>query len=55
MEYVDDHGAYADIPVEEIIIAWEKIYGKDRVRNWIAGYEKSEGKAGRDFEKEEVV
>ena len=55
MEYVDDHGTYADIPVDEIIIGWEKIYGKDRVRHWIEGYEKSDGKAGRDFEKEEVL
>ena len=55
MEYVDDHGTYADIPVGEIIIGWEEIYGKDRVRHWIEGYEKSEGRAGRDFDKEEVV
>ena len=55
MEYVDDHGTYVDIPVEEIITGWEKTYGKNRVRNWIAGYEKSEGQAGRDFETEEVV
>jgi hypothetical protein len=55
MEYVDDHGTYADIPVEEIIIGWEKNYGKDRVRHWIEGYTKPEGKAGRDFDKEEVV
>ena len=55
MEYVDDHGTYADIPVDEIVIGWEETYGKDRVRHWIEGYEKSEGKAGRDFDKEEVV
>jgi transglutaminase-like putative cysteine protease len=54
MEYVDDHGTYADIPVDEIVIGWEKIYGKDRVRRWIEGYEKTGGKAGRDFDKEEV-
>jgi transglutaminase-like putative cysteine protease len=55
MEYVDDHGTYADIPVDEIIIGWEKIYGQDRVRHWIAGYEKSEGNAGRDFDREEII
>ena len=43
MEYVDDHGTYADIPVGEILIGWEKIYGKNRVRDWIEGYENSDG------------
>jgi len=55
MEYVHDHGTYADIPVDEIIIGWKKIYGQDRVRHWIAGYAKSEGNAGRDFDREEVL
>jgi transglutaminase-like putative cysteine protease len=43
MEYVDDHGTYVDIPVDEIVIGWEKIYGKNRVRDWIEGYENSDG------------
>ena len=43
MEYVDDHGTYADIPVDEIVIGWGKIYGKNRVRDWIEGYENSDG------------
>ena len=43
MEYVDDHGTYADIPVGEILRGWEKIYGKNRVRDWIEGYENSDG------------
>ena len=43
MEYVDDHGTYADIPVGEIVIGWENIYGKNRVRDWIEGYENSDG------------
>ena len=55
MEYVTDHGAFADVPVAKIVAAWEKEYGKDRVRKWIAGYEKSGGKPGRDFSKEEVI
>jgi hypothetical protein len=55
MEYIDDHGTYADIPVDEIVIGWEKIYGKDRVRHWIEGFEKSDGIVGRDFDKEEVL
>jgi len=54
MEYIDDHGTYADIPVDKIVSGWEKIYGKDRVRNWIEGYEKQGGQTGRDFDKEEI-
>ena len=55
MEYVDDHGTYADIPVDEIVIGWEKIYGKNRVRDWIEGYENSDNGSGRDFDAEDVV
>ena len=33
----------------------KKFTAKYRVRHWIEGYEKSDGKAGRDFDKEEVV
>jgi len=55
MEYVDDHGTYADIPVDEIVIGWEKIYGKNRVRNWIEGYENSDNGSGRDFDAEDAV
>ena len=55
MEYVTDHGAFADVPLEKIIAAWEQEYGKDRVRKWIAGYEKSGGKSERDFSREEVI
>ena len=55
MEYVDDHGTYADIPVGEILIGWEKIYGKNRVRDWIEGYENSDNGPGRDFEAEDAV
>jgi hypothetical protein len=55
MEYVDDHGTYADIPVGEIVIGWEKIYGKNRVRDWIEGYENSNNGSGRDFDAEDAV
>lgn len=55
MEYVADHGAYADIPVEEIVAAWEKEYGKERIRRWIDEYETKEGVSGREFDKEEVI
>ena len=40
MEYLDFHGTYADIPVDGILAAWEKAYGRDRVRKWIDDLEK---------------
>lgn len=49
MEYITYHGVYADIPVEEIVTAWEDAYGKDRVRGWIDELERSGGHSGRDF------
>ena len=55
MEYVEDHGTFADIPVDDIVTAWEKVYGRDRVQKWIAGYESSGSKAARNFSKEEVI
>lgn len=55
MEYVADHGAYADIPVEEIVAAWEKEYGQERIRQWIREYESKKGVSGREFHKEEVL
>ncbi len=36
MEYVEDHGAYADVPVASIIAAWKSAYGSSRVEAWIA-------------------
>ena len=35
MEYLEYHGTYADIPVDTILAAWDKAYGKDRVQKWI--------------------
>lgn len=55
MEYVDFHGTYADIPVDEIVEGWQKAYGKDRIKQWIAAYEKSGGTSARDFDSEEVI
>ena len=55
MEYVADHGAYADIPVDEIVEGWRKVYGEERVERWIEGYEASRGVAGRDFDSEDVA
>jgi transglutaminase-like putative cysteine protease len=55
MEYVDDHGTYADIPVAEIVEGWGKTYGKDRVRQWMEEYDKSTCKTGHDFDREDVA
>ena len=54
MEYLEDHGAYADIPVDIIVAGWEKAYGKDRVRQWIEKFEKTGGRSKRNFYHEEV-
>ncbi|MBW1726469.1 MAG: hypothetical protein JRI63_05385 [Deltaproteobacteria bacterium] len=40
MEYLEFHGTFSDIPVDIILAAWEKTYGKDRVRKWIDDLEK---------------
>ena len=45
--------AKAEIPVDKIVEAWEKAYGKERVENWIKGFEKSGGKSFSDFERED--
>ncbi len=55
MEYIDFHGLYADIPVDQIVVAWEKAYGKDRVRNWIIKLEEGTDRSLSDFAKEEVL
>ena len=55
MEYIDFHGLYADIPVGQIIVAWGKAYGKDRVKNWIRKLEEGNDRSLSDFAKEEVL
>ena len=55
MEYLEDHGTYADIPLDNILIAWKMTYGKERVGKWIEGFEKSGGKSPRDFNREDVL
>jgi len=39
MEYLEYHGTYAEIPVNTILEAWEKAYGKKRVQKWIDNIE----------------
>ena len=55
MEYVAEHGVFADVPLDKILAAWKATYGKDRVEAWIEMYEKQGGISGRDFSKENVI
>ncbi len=55
MEYVKYHGTYADIPVDEIVSAWESAYGKERVQEWIREFETKGHISRRDFSQEEIV
>lgn len=54
MEYVALRGVYADIPVDQIVSAWEEAYGRDRVRNWIKRFKEEGDRNLSDFEKEEI-
>jgi transglutaminase-like putative cysteine protease len=55
MEYVADHGTYADVPVGTILSAWKEAYGDSRVQHWISSMEKSGGSTLRDFYSEDVL
>jgi len=55
MEYVEFSGIYADIPVDEIVAGWKKVYGDDRVKNWIRMFEEGGGRNLRDFGSEDVL
>ncbi|MFH1529859.1 MAG: transglutaminase family protein [Pseudomonadota bacterium] len=54
MEYVVDHGTRPDVPVDEILAAWEAEYGRDRVRAWIHRNKGTDGATARDFDREEI-
>ena len=55
MEYVEELGSYADVPLENILSAWEVAYGRERLRTWVQAHENSPEGQGRDFEKETVI
>jgi transglutaminase-like putative cysteine protease len=55
MEYVREHGAFDDVPVERIVAAWQEAYGEERVRGWIRAHETAESRPGRRFEAEDVM
>jgi len=46
IEYLQDHGSRADVPVAEIVAAWRRTYGNDRVERWIAGFDAGGGMRG---------
>ena len=55
MEYLEFIGTYADIPVTEIVRAFEKTYGRERVRGWIESFEKYGNVRKGKFDVEDVV
>ena len=55
MEYLEYHGTFVDIPVDNIVSAWENAYGKKRVGEWIRKWEESRDLGDRDFFTEEVT
>jgi len=54
MEYVEYLGTFADIPVDKIVAAWEKAYGKERVDGWIKMFARDEETHFGNFENEDV-
>jgi transglutaminase-like putative cysteine protease len=55
MEYVAFRGVYPDVPVDQIVEAWKKAYGEDRVEGWIKRFEEAEGRSLSDFEREDIL
>jgi transglutaminase-like putative cysteine protease len=55
MEYLEFLGTFADIPVSEIIHAFEKTYGRERVQGWIESFEKYGNVRQGRFDVEDVV
>lgn len=54
MEYVAYHGTYVDVPVDEILAAWRRTYGKERIEGWIRMFVERGAETGRDFAREQV-
>jgi transglutaminase-like putative cysteine protease len=55
MEYVEFLGSFADIPVDRIVDAFEKTYGRERVQGWIESFQKQEDNPRGHFDTEDVV
>lgn len=54
MEYLKLRGSYEDVPLSEILSAWSKTYGPERLRLWARAYEKGDVAGKSRFELEEV-
>jgi len=55
MEYEEYSGSYDDIPVADILKAWNQAYGEHRVQSWIATMETGEDVRRRDFSSEDIL
>jgi transglutaminase-like putative cysteine protease len=55
MEYVEFHGSFPDIPVMEIVHAFKRAYGEDRVQSWIDSFEKFGDILHGRFDVEDIV
>jgi transglutaminase-like putative cysteine protease len=55
MEYVEFEGIFADIPVEQIVAGWKKVYGEDRVNSWIRMFQERDEQSLSDFEAEDIL
>ena len=53
MEYTAFHGVYHDVPVDNIVEEWKRIYGRERVETWIRLVEHNDGEL--DFTKEDAI
>jgi transglutaminase-like putative cysteine protease len=38
VDYVRDHGPFADIPLEPMLKSWEDTYGRDKIELWKSAY-----------------
>ena len=54
MEYIEFHGVGEDIPVEDIVRAWERTYGEERVRRWIERFEEEGDRSLSLFDEEDI-
>jgi len=55
LEYLVDHGSYADIPVNQIIAEFRRKYGNELVQKWIDAFDSMRGIAKQRFDQEDVV
>lgn len=43
VDYVEYHGEFSDLPLEELLAGWEKIYGRERMEVWTSVLEENKG------------